>query len=459
MIIPNSSNTSDKESENDDQSFACQLDTSRYQEIADFPEVADKKNTKMQDEDASESYTGYQNCENMEIDSESEHRTNSSTTLSDVEKVSITILSDDENVEKVDIKEFADKKNITMQADRDASGNPTSHQNYESKIEYMEIDPDSESDHEPEQAPDLCEVIFGLYRLLDLCKDEGSNGLVDKIIISQQHVKRLCNGLVPRSFKSISKIDYKKLNSKNIRLVGCYGRNEMIAKFLLNKAIIDQAKYELLIASASSNNTYGTNTTLRPGIYLLKLPSVKANTSPFENQFLVIHWSEDGCYEDLASSHRKKNLSNMHRYLTKLTEHQICIMSETDLDSIDWQASGTDDEDHSEEEDDYMHDANDICYDFEVKKSQEQKENFELYSGFEVHIPKLRIRENSLANGGIPLHPLIVESVSNQTLLTREILPATKNTEKSYIKFNSIQKLQNYFKDKLETQKCALILS
>ncbi|CAG8670678.1 6422_t:CDS:10, partial [Ambispora gerdemannii] len=165
---------------------------------------------------------------------------------------------------------------------------------------------------------------------------------------------------------------------------------------------------------------------------------------------------EDGCYEDLASSHRKKNLSNMHRYLTKLTEHQICIMSETDLNNINWQAFGTDNESDSEDDE---YDENNIFYDFEVKKSQEQKENFELYPGFEVHIPKLSIRENSLTNEGIPLHPLIVESVSNQTLLTREILPATKYTERGHVSFDSINNLREYFKVKLETQKCALHLS
>ncbi|CAG8668355.1 6589_t:CDS:2, partial [Ambispora gerdemannii] len=388
--------------------------------------------------------------------------TNNGTMLSDddekVDKKNSMMQDEDE---KVNSKEFAAKKDTAIQ-DKNASESSTGHQNSELNPDDMELDPESESNHESEQAPDLCEAIPGLYRLLDLCKDEGSNGLVDKIIIWQQHVKRLCNELVPRSFKSISKIDYKKLNSKSVHLIGCYGRNEMIAKFLLNKNAIDQTNYKLLIASSSSpRNAYGTNSianmTLRPGIYLLKLPLVEANTNPFEHQFLVIHWSEDGCYEDLASSHLKKNLSNMHRYLTKLTEHQICIMSETDLDNINWQVFGTDEEDHSAEEDDY--DENDICYDFEVKKSQEQKENFELYPGFEVHIPKLSIRENNFANGSIPLYPLIVESVSNQTFLTREILPATKNTEKSYINFNSIQKLHDYFKDKLETQKCALILS
>ncbi|CAG8744372.1 8856_t:CDS:2, partial [Racocetra fulgida] len=56
---------------------------------------------------------------------------------------------------------------------------------------------------------DLCESIPGLYRLLDLCKDKG--------------------------FKSISKIQFEQLNSCHVRLIGCYGRNDLIAKLLLTK--------------------------------------------------------------------------------------------------------------------------------------------------------------------------------------------------------------------------------
>ncbi|PKB98373.1 hypothetical protein RhiirA5_464907 [Rhizophagus irregularis] len=40
---------------------------------------------------------------------------------------------------------------------------------------------------------DMAESVPGLYRLLDLCKDDGSNGLVDKIIIYKEGLKNLCN--------------------------------------------------------------------------------------------------------------------------------------------------------------------------------------------------------------------------------------------------------------------------
>ena len=52
-------------------------------------------------------------------------------------------------------------------------------------------------------------------------------------------------------------------------------------------------------------------------------------------------------------------------------------MSDKDLESFDWNLdnsdAGSDDED-------------DTCYEFEVKKSQEEREDFKIYRGFEVSI-------------------------------------------------------------------------
>ncbi|KAG9305016.1 hypothetical protein G9A89_007419 [Geosiphon pyriformis] len=258
----------------------------------------------------------------------------------------------------------------------------------------MDIDPLEQKNHqingESASSRDFCESIPGLYRLLDLCKDEGSNGLG--------------------------------------------GSDEELD-------------------------------TLRPGIYLLRNPLRSNAFNPAKLQFLVIHWSEEGCYEDLASSHRKKNLTNMHRYafyLTKLTEHQICLMNERDLENINWQVFGKEFDDDEKESDEEDQSDDDICYDFEVTKRQEQKEDFELFPGFEMQLPKNMTREHIHQNeqsGNLGLDSLIVESVTNQTFLTREIVPATKVTEKGPIHFDSEIKFREYFESKLEKQKCALFLS
>ncbi|KAG9300637.1 hypothetical protein G9A89_023435 [Geosiphon pyriformis] len=303
----------------------------------------------------------------------------------------------------------------------------------ENVIDEMEIDflkQESQIGGQSAISCDPCESIPGLYRLLDLCKDEGSNGLVDKIIISQRFVKKLCNEIVPNSFKSISKINFKKLNSKEISLVGVYGRNEMIAKFLLNQNIIDQSIYDSLIGNVDQTINQEP-VTLRPGIYLQSLltPLRSSDFNPNQLQFLVIHWSEEGCYDNLASSHRKKNLTNMHR--------------ERDLENIDWQVFRKESQ------------TNKFCRDLTVTKCQEQKEDFELFPGFEVQLPNHMTRENAYYDkqcGNFALDPLIVESVTNQTFVSRDIIPATKVKKEESIELED-------FRRKLETQKYALHLT
>ncbi|CAG8514358.1 11433_t:CDS:10, partial [Scutellospora calospora] len=378
-----------------------------------------------------------------------------------------------------------------------------------------EIDPEEESSRY-----DLCESIPGLYRLLDLCKDKGSNGLVDKILISQQDLKKLCNEMVPNSFKSISKIQFEQLNSCHVHLIGCYGRNDLIAKLLLNKNVIDQVIYEQLLIPYEIN-TIQSLPTLRPGIYLQRLPSVTEDINSNPNKFLVIHWSEIGCYEDSASYYRKKNMTNLHRslkilalwinlinlpknknyqdsilsiassntlelvvdntdeepkydeksyelitrhvytfyykkYLTKITTHQLCLMDDSDVENFDWSLlkKNFDDEDGENKEN------RAFIHKYEVRKSQEKKEDFELFKGFNLPLPMSNIQSSYTPKyfDGPPLHPLIVESASNQILLTRK-MKYGKTTADKYSKrsFDSLISFQEHFK-KLKIQKCALLI-
>ncbi len=63
--------------------------------------------------------------------------------------------------------------------------------------------------------------------------------------------------------------------------------------------------------------------------------------------------------------------------MTKLTDHQLCFMSDKDLESFDLNLENSDiDSDDDDEAD----------YEFEVKKSQEEQEDFKIYPGFKVSI-------------------------------------------------------------------------
>ncbi|CAG8468073.1 14418_t:CDS:10 [Rhizophagus irregularis] len=257
-----------------------------------------------------------------------------------------------------------------------------------------------------EVSSDLADVISGLYRLLDLCNDDDINDVVDKIIISKEYLEKLCNDMVPSSFKSISEINYTKLNSISFRLIGCYGNRNLIAKFLLNRNIIDQQLYDLLTASISINDT--NKPSLRPGIYLLVMK---------DNLCLLIHWPEIGCYENASnpSSQIKRNMVNLHRYLTKLTDYQMCFMSDKDLESFDLNLENS------------------------VNNSDEDDETqFE----FENEI-------NNQMEDEVPLYPIVVESTTNQSFVTRQLIKKTWDLKRisSYI---SAKQFPDVLKTKLQ---------
>lgn len=61
-----------------------------------------------------------------------------------------------------------------------------------------------------------------------------------------------------------------------------------------------------LLADSQSSMEDVNKPSLRPGIYLLVVnPDLG----------LVIHWPENGCYEENVSPQKKKNMINFHRYV------------------------------------------------------------------------------------------------------------------------------------------------
>ena len=98
---------------------------------------------------------------------------------------------------------------------------------------------------------DLAEEIKGMYRLLDLISESGSNGcgnkhfpdmppmygliffhVVDKVIIAQDSLKRFINTIRPGAYASVTKVDFKALDDFIIRPVGVYGSKIEIVRLL-----------------------------------------------------------------------------------------------------------------------------------------------------------------------------------------------------------------------------------
>ena len=102
--------------------------------------------------------------------------------------------------------------------------------------------------------------VKGMYPLLDLITEQGSSGLgnclflavgfhilieciVDKIVIAQQSLQAFINALSPGAYSSITKVNFKKLDNRKLKLLGVYGSKEEIVRFLRGIHAVDDNTY------------------------------------------------------------------------------------------------------------------------------------------------------------------------------------------------------------------------
>ena len=98
--------------------------------------------------------------------------------------------------------------------------------------------------------------VKGMYCLLDLITEQGSSGLgnhlfpgywlsrthrilVDKVVIAQQSLQAFIDALSPGAYSSITKINFKKLDSCLLKPLGVYGSKEEIVRFLREIHAVD----------------------------------------------------------------------------------------------------------------------------------------------------------------------------------------------------------------------------
>lgn len=109
--------------------------------------------------------------------------------------------------------------------------------------------------------------VNGMYRLLDLVSETGSGGLgkgfcavpsliliviflVDKIVISQASLGQFINELHAGAYVSMTKVDFKVLDSVLVKPVGVYGSKSEIASFLERIGAIDSQTYVQIFSLA-----------------------------------------------------------------------------------------------------------------------------------------------------------------------------------------------------------------
>ncbi|KAI0250891.1 hypothetical protein BJV78DRAFT_528526 [Lactifluus subvellereus] len=87
---------------------------------------------------------------------------------------------------------------------------------------------------------DLADQVKGMYRLLDLICESGSNGYVDKIVIAQDSVQHFINAVSPRAYASITKVDFRKLDRFMIKPLGVYGSRSEIIRLLRSIGVVEE---------------------------------------------------------------------------------------------------------------------------------------------------------------------------------------------------------------------------
>ncbi|KAB5590852.1 hypothetical protein CTheo_5695 [Ceratobasidium theobromae] len=181
-------------------------------------------------------------------------------------------------------------------------------------------------------ACDVLDKINNLYRLLDLYQENSSGGLVEKVLIDQNSLRRLLNTLLPNSYVSVSKIDFKALDKLTIKPLGIYGSKPEIIKFLRDIKCLDDESNALLTSSV------GTPNNLRSGLYLA-LPLERDLNEATTRQAYIIYWPEDSTWDDDAISSVRRNRVTFMRYLSKLTDQIIALISPEQTEAMVWKTA------------------------------------------------------------------------------------------------------------------------
>lgn len=203
-----------------------------------------------------------------------------------------------------------------------------------------------------------------MYHLFDLITEQGSSGPADRIMIAQESLQAFINALSPGAYLSITKIDFKILDDLLLKPIGIYGSREEIVRFLREMGIID-VKMD-------------SEPILRSGLYTTC--SFKSTT---EVQTYVVYWPEDTTWNDTAASTVRRNRTTFMRYLTKLCDQIICLISAGHSEAIVW----GDEVDYAGP--DSENDESDRLFDFTLAKTNKQEENVVARQGFTMTSPHL----------------------------------------------------------------------
>ncbi|CAE6451525.1 unnamed protein product [Rhizoctonia solani] len=186
-----------------------------------------------------------------------------------------------------------------------------------------------------ERTGGVLEEIPHLYRLVDLIQEDGPDGMamVEKTVVDQHSLRLLLNTMQPGSCPSTTEIHFQDLDNLSIRPLGLYGERREIAMFLQQKKFLDDNSVALIIGEESGG---GSPNSLSTGLYMALLPIGE------EEQTIsacIIYWPEVTTWDDQAASLSVlHNRTTFMRYLTKITDQLVALISSSQAQALIWEA-------------------------------------------------------------------------------------------------------------------------
>ncbi|KAI6027003.1 hypothetical protein EDC04DRAFT_213271 [Pisolithus marmoratus] len=281
---------------------------------------------------------------------------------------------------------------------------------------------------DPFDSRDLARSIPGLYRILDLVTEQGSGGLVDKIIISQNSLKQFINTISPGAYASMTKVNFKMLDQSTIKPVGIYGSKEEIVRFLLKLRVADDTIATRLLSEPRVTEAHPT---LRSGLYILRTTIDEPNGS---EHIYVIHWPEQNTWDDSAPSQVRRNRVAFMRYLTRMCDQIVALVSPDHARRMVWTELGEDDED----------DEGDRIIKCVVQRTTEQEESVQVREGFKIVSPHISQGEPSECGEQCSMKPFLLLGETAQGFMTVQHQPSRRAVELFEGRLFSEIQLQNY---------------
>ncbi|KAF9232513.1 hypothetical protein BU15DRAFT_67382 [Melanogaster broomeanus] len=252
------------------------------------------------------------------------------------------------------------------------------------EMSFLMPSPASVNQHQHDKL-DLAYSIKGMYRILDLITERGGGGLVDKIIISQDSVKAFINTVSPGAYVSVTKVDFKALDNYIIKPVGVYGSKEEIVRFLSELGVVDGA-----INIEQAGNT---------------------------RQTFLLHWPEEGTWDDSAASSVRRNRETFMRYLMKMCDQVVALISSEHAQTIIW---NEDDRDRDRDVVGVDQRESARMFTFEVAQTNEQEESVTVREGFKAASDDIALPADP-ADGSTnpdPVKPFLLFGETTQGFMT-----------------------------------------